>query len=440
MHDDSTEWPETTQGLGNPTMPSPWATPGAMGVPTEGGAGAAGFGGWPAPPAEQPTPPNPPWRRSTATVAVVAMLLASGAIGGVIGAAVGRRSTSPAASALPPQASSFAVPPTTAPAPAPSPATGGGALDTPAIAAKIDPGVVDITTTLADGSAAGTGMVLTSSGLILTNNHVIADATDIRVQIDGSGPLHAAKIVGYDVTQDVAVLQVENLSGLRTVTTGDSSTVAVNDPIIAIGNALGRSGPPAVSTGTVAGLNQTVTASDNSGGSETLNGMIQIDAPIQPGDSGGPLVNSRGQVIGMDTAASARYRRFSGSNVAFAIPINTALTIARQIEAGQATDNIHIGTRGILGVQVLTPSQTQPGVATTGAPVAVVEPGGPAHAVGLVAGDVIDSADGKTISSVADLRPALDAHHPGDTISLGWVDLAGTHHTANVKLAAGPPA
>jgi S1-C subfamily serine protease len=314
-------------------------------------------------------------------------------------------------------------------------------LDPTAIAAKVDPGVVDVTTTLANGSAAGTGMVLTSSGLILTNNHVIADATDIRVQIDGSGPTYPAKVVGYDVTDDVALVQVQNLSGLKTVTVGDSSKVAVNDPIVAIGNALGRSGPPAVSTGTVAGLDQTVTAADNSGGSETLNGMIQIDAPIQPGDSGGPLVNSAGQVIGMDTAASARYRRYSGSNVAFAIPINTALSIARQIQSGQATTDIHIGTRGILGVEVQVPSLGSGGNSTvTGAPVASVDPGGPAQAAGLVAGDVIDSADGKTISSVTDLRPVLDPHHPGDTISIGWVDVNGQHHTANLKLTAGPPA
>jgi S1-C subfamily serine protease len=288
-------------------------------------------------------------------------------------------------------------------------------------------------------------MVLTSSGLVLTNNHVIDGATSIQVQIDGTGPTYSATVVGYDVTHDVALLQMQNVSGLKAIPVGDSSKVAVNDPVVAIGNALGRSGPPAVTQGSVSALNQSITANDTSGNSETLNGTIQINAPIQPGDSGGALVNTSGQVIGMNTAAAGGYRQYSASSVAFAIPINSALSIARQIQAGQGSATIHIGVRGVLGVQV-QPASAGNGNPfggasnTSGAPIVGVASGSPAASAGLVAGDVITSVGSKTITSVGDLQPALDPYHPGDRVNISWVDSAGQHHSATLSLMAGPPA
>jgi S1-C subfamily serine protease len=199
-----------------------------------------------------------------------------------------------------------------------------------------------------------------------------------------------------------------------------------------------------VTQGSVSALDQSITANDTSGNSETLNGTIQINAPIQPGDSGGALVNASGQVIGMNTAAAGGYRRYSASSVAFAIPINSALSIARQIQAGQASATIHIGVRGVLGVEVQPDSQAgNPlggGSATSGAPVVGTAAGSPAAAAGLVAGDVITSVGAKTISAPSDLQAALNAYHPGDRVTVGWVDTSGQQRSATIALIAGPPA
>ena len=180
-------------------------------------------------------------------------------------------------------------------------------LSTSQITSKVSPGLVDVVSTLGDenGEAAGTGMVLTSTGEVLTNNHVIDGATSISVTDIGNGRTYKASVVGYDKTQDVAVLQLQDASGLTTVSLGNSATVSTGQSVVAIGNAEGKGGQPSVVTGSVTALNQSITASDEgSGSSEQLTGLIETNAPIEPGDSGGSLVNSAGQVIGMDTAAS----------------------------------------------------------------------------------------------------------------------------------------
>jgi S1-C subfamily serine protease len=211
-----------------------------------------------------------------------------------------------------------------------------GPLDAATVAAQVNPAVVDIYTTLAGGSAAGTGMVISSSGEVLTNNHVVEGATAISVQVAGTGRTYSASVVGTDKADDVAVIQLRGAANLKAITVGDSSKVSVGDAVLAIGNALGRGGTPLATQGVVAGLNQTITADDGSGNAETLSGLIQVRALIQPGDSGGPLVDAGGNVIGMDTAAQiGRGRRQStSSNNGYAIPISTAMAIAKQIEAG----------------------------------------------------------------------------------------------------------
>jgi S1-C subfamily serine protease len=350
---------------------------------------------------------------------VVALSLLCGGIGLQLG---GTLVGSPRATFAAPDAATSALPTVGS-----APSTGLSAAD---IAAKVDPAVVNITTTLASGHAAGTGMVLTSAGLVLTNNHVIADATDIRVQINGSGPTYTASVLGYDITDDVALLQIDGASNLEAITVGDSSKVAVHDEVVALGNALGRGGTPAVAEGSITALDQTITAGDPGGPAHTLSGLIEIDAPLVPGDSGGPLVNTSGEVIGMNVAASAQTRRQSATD-AFAIPIDTALVIAQQIQSGVSSAKVHIGERAILGVQV---QQGQ------GATIAAVQSGSPAEAAGLTAGDVIVSVDDATITSVSDLTTALDRRHPGDNVRIGWSDTSGQRHTATVKLVAGPPA
>jgi S1-C subfamily serine protease len=295
-----------------------------------------------------------------------------------------------------------------------------------------------VTTTLDGGQAAGTGIVLTSSGEVLTNNHVVEGATSISVQIDGQGQTYTARVVGVDPTDDIALLQLDNASGLQGANIGDSSQTGVGDQVIAIGNALGRGGTPRATQGAITALNQTITATDAGGANpERLNGLLQINAPILPGDSGGPLLNATGEVIGMDTAASAgRSFRRTGSNVAFAIPINTAISIVHQIESGTGGSNVQSGQGALLGVQV---QDTAPGAAA-GALVAGVQSGSPAQSAGLVSGDVIVALDGGSVDSASALGTAIHRHRPGDRVSVTWIDPSGQRHTASAQLTSGPPA
>ena len=341
-------------------------------------------------------------------------------------------------------------------------ATSKTALSASQIAARVDPALVDVVSTLGDqqATAAGTGIVLTSNGEILTNNHVISGATSIKATDVGNGRTYTAKVVGYDAAQDVAVIQLQNASGLTTASLGDSSTVQTGDTVVALGNAGGKGGTPSVASGTVTALNQSITASDEgSGNSEQLTGLIETDANIQPGDSGGSLVNSYGQVIGMDTAASSgtQFQSQSGQTAeqAYAIPINEATSIARQIEAGTTSANVHIGATAFLGIESQPTSQGSgsgfggsgfggfggsPGSSATGVTISGTLSGSPAANAGLAAGDVITSVGGQSVSTAQDIAHALVKYHPGDSISITWVDQSGQSQTTTVTLANGPAA
>jgi S1-C subfamily serine protease len=360
-------------------------------------------------------------------------------------------------------------------------------LDPAAVAAQVSPGLVDVNTVLGyqGGQAAGTGIVLTSTGEVLTNHHVVEGATQISVVDVGNGKTYSASVVGYDATHDIAVLQLQNASGLQTAKTGDSSTVALNQQVVGIGNAGGAGGTPSYAAGNVTGLNQAITATDSSGANpENLTGLIQTDANIQPGDSGGPLANAAGEVVGIDTAggtsgggqapgqtssstataATATLAAFGGGSggpgfgngggfgggagqgngngsgqgqtapttEGYAIPINEALQIADQIEAGSASSTVHIGASPMIGISVAT----NPG--TSGAIVADVLAGGKAEAAGIAAGDVITSLGGKTVDSPTTLSNLLNQYHPGDKVAVSWTDQAGQQHTATITLATGP--
>jgi S1-C subfamily serine protease len=377
----------------------------------------------PAPPFQEAAPgPGRRPRRTLATALVVVVSMLCAAVGFEVGGAL---FGSPAITT--PQVTR------TAPLPTPRGATPSPGTSTESIADRITPAIVDINTTLENGTAAGTGMVLTSDGLVLTNNHVIAESTDIKVQIAGTGPSYSAKVLGYDITDDVALIKLDGASNLTTIDVGDSSQVRVGDHVVALGNALGRGGAPAVVQGEVTALDQTIRAGDASGGtpSQTLSDLIEVTAPLLPGDSGGPLVNTSAQVIGMNAAASSG-NRGQTSGDGFAIPINKALDIAHQIQAGQSSDRIHIGDRALLGVRVQD--------AGVGATVAGVEPDSPADQAGIVAGDVITSVGSDTITAYADLPAALNSYHPGDRVEIGWTDATGQPHTSTVTLIAGPPA
>ncbi len=380
---------------------------------------------------------GPGWgKRLAAAGAALAVLVGVGLAGHQIGNSSGSQQ---AAQPIPKPAASSGV------------TAKSGTLNVSAVIAKVEPGVVDITAVdgYQNATAAGTGIVVTSNGEVLTNNHVIDGATSLTAQVDGAGTKYTAKVVGYDPSSDVALLQLEDASGLQTVTVGNSSNISVGLPVVAIGNALDLPGKPTVTSGTITALNRSITASDQGGGgSENLTGLLQTDAPLSPGNSGGPLANSSGEVIGMNTAAASSNTGQTPSTVGFAIPIDTALSIATEIQQGQGSATVHIGLPAFLGVDVRDASnaggggfggfnQSTPPV-SSGALIINVVPHTAAQSAGLVAGDVITSANGATISSAATLESALAGAHPGQSISLTWVDSAGNSHTGNVTLSTGP--
>jgi S1-C subfamily serine protease len=333
-------------------------------------------------------------------------------------------------------------------------------LSTTQIASRVDPGLVDVTSTLGyqNATAKGTGIVLTANGEILTNNHVINGATSVSVTDIGNGKTYKATVVGYDESQDVAVLQLTGASGLTVADTGNSSTVAVGNSVVALGNAEGLGGKPSVAPGSVTALDQSITASDESSGtSEQLSGLIETNAGIEPGDSGGPLVNSYGQIVGMDTAAMTGYE-FGGSGnggygsggtggstgasgnasttQGYAIPIDTALSVAKAIEAGQGSSVIHIGPTAFIGIGIApSTGQTTSGVAIAGA-----QSGTPAAKLGLADGDVITALNGKAVTTGTQISEALISQHPGNKITVTWTNTSGQSQTATLTLGTGPAA
>lgn len=304
---------------------------------------------------------------------------------------------------------------------------------------RIGTGVVNVRTMLGyqQGAAAGTGIVLTSNGEVLTNNHVIRGATSVRVVVPGTGRSYKATVIGYDVADDVAVLQLSGASNLRTATLGNSSKLHVGQQVTATGNAGGTGKLQSVS-GKITGLGRAITATDEQNGAERLTGLIEFDAAIEPGDSGGPLTDSSNHVVGMDTAASVGFSFQSATTDAYAIPINHALTVAKQIAAGRSTTSVHVGGTPFLGVQIGDGGFGFGGSASGGGLVAGVVPGGPASKAGLSAGDVITSIAGHTVASSGDVLTALLTQTPGSTVQVTWVDELGAEQTATVTLANGP--
>lgn len=286
--------------------------------------------------------------------------------------------------------------------------------------------------------AAGTGIVLSADGKVLTNNHVIDGATEIQVTVVATGKTYKASVVGTAPSDDVALLRLDGASGLAVAPLGDSSKVKVGDAVVGIGNA-GGTGRPTSSQGQVTALGQTITATDQSGGNaETLHNLIEVSAQLQPGQSGGPLYDAAGTVVGIDSAGSSaggfgRSRfggGYAGGGSGYAIPINDALALVKAIESGQASERITIGTPAMLGVSAGD-------AAGNGAIVSGVTAGTPAAKIGLQAGDVITAIDGTRISSVKDLSAALKSHKAGDKVSVSWTR-DGATKKATATLIAGP--
>jgi S1-C subfamily serine protease len=309
-------------------------------------------------------------------------------------------------------------------------------------------GVVLIDTQLGfeKAEAAGTGIVLSKDGLVLTNNHVIADSTKIAVTVATTGKTYTANVVGSDSTEDVAVLQLEDAEDLQTATI-DDDTVDVGDDVTAVGNSEGG-GRLMAAEGTVTDLGASVTTTaKGTEDSETLDGMIEVQTDIVSGDSGGALLDDEGEVVGMDTAASSGTAVVTG----FAIPIETALTTAESIIDGEQTSTNTLGYPAFLGIGVSQSGQSgqpgqsgqsgQPGAAATeGAVVAGVYEDTPAAEAGLAAGDTITAIGSTPITDGNSLSEAISDHEPGDTVSLTWTDTTGDNHTAEVTLTQGPAA
>ncbi|MGD0933483.1 MAG: trypsin-like peptidase domain-containing protein, partial [Streptosporangiaceae bacterium] len=360
--------------------------------------------------------------------------------------------------------------------------SGGANLNDNAVAAKVEPGVVDITSTLnyQSETAEGTGMVLNSNGLVLTNNHVINGGNTVKATLVSSGKSYTARVVGYDVTDDVALLQLEGASGLKTVSVGNSSQVSLGTPVLAIGNAGGQGGAPTVAPGIINATDRTITAGDEgSNTTETLHGMLQTSAQIQPGDSGGPLANAAGKVIGMDTAASSSSSSSSSGSssssvMGYAIPINTALSIASDIAAGHGGSTIQIGLPGFLGVLVPQSSSSSPqqqaqqqagqeggfgggsgsqscvttntsssvpttiAPASSGALIDNVLCGSAAASAGLGAGDVITAVNGQAVTSPGSLTTIMAKYHGGDKVNVSYVSTSGSKQNVSLTLGTSP--
>ncbi|HEV3366708.1 MAG TPA: trypsin-like peptidase domain-containing protein, partial [Acidimicrobiales bacterium] len=270
----------------------------------------------------------------------------------------------------------------------------------------------------------GTGMIITSGGEVITNNHVISGATTITVTLFGKVTAMPATLVETDPTNDVALLQITGASNLPTVSYGNSDHVQVGDAVVAIGNALGlQAGSPTVTQGIISATGRTVQASDSSGNAtETLTNMFQTDAAINPGNSGGPLVDSSGKVIGMNTAVAANSTGTSqAQNIGFAIPSNKISQLLPALRNKSISSQPKSGS-AYLGVslETLTPQlRSQYNfVPAQGAVVLSVQSGSPADVAGLQQGDVITSFDGKAVTSADQLAAAVQSDKPGKSVKI----------------------
>ena len=435
-----------------------------------GGYGAGGYGptgsggGGYAPPPYGPPPPQqhdgPPTGRpsgaargralrSTAGILVVVAAAAAGA--GI--SRVAWPASKTAGATFPSSGASNPAKPGSA-APGSAAQGSGGPAHVAAIAAAVDPAIVDINVSFGYNNAAGagTGIVLSSDGLVLTNNHVIDESTKVSATDIGNGRTYSATVLGYDNVHDVALLQLQGASGLATVKIANSPA-SVGQQVVAIGNAGGTGGLPSSATGTVIALHQDITASDAlTHTAENLSDMIETDAPIQEGDSGGPLVNTAGEVIGMDTAALASFALAQQGTQGFSIPIDRALGIAQAIEAGKGTSDIHVGATAWMGLQLVSagnsntfqfpngsPTTQQPATSATGLEVYQSVTGTPAAQAGLAQGDVLTSLNGTSLTSFKQLSHLMIRYHPGDKVKVGWVTPTGQSESATITLASGPP-
>ena len=309
----------------------------------------------------------------------------------------------------------------------------GAASDLQAVLHQVQDSVVTIHTSgYAQGSVfegAGTGVVLSDDGLVLTNAHVVADSDDISVRLfDGSQ--HDASLVGSASDSDLAVIKVEGAAPLHPATLGRSADLEVGEPVIAIGNALNLGGLPSVTTGIVSAVDRTISSPEG-----TLSGLIQTDAAINVGNSGGPLVDAGGEVVGINTAILQ-----DTENLGFAIDIDSARPVIEDLKAGGGGAEaerplLGVSTRDLASIDGATLEQL--GIqAEAGAFVVQVTPGTAAEAAGIEAGDVIVGFDGEPLDSAAALGEAISGHSVGDQVEV-QIERNGEEATVDAELTGG---
>lgn len=305
--------------------------------------------------------------------------------------------------------------------------TGSSSLDVHAVLATVGPSVVSVHTGSSGGEAAGSGIVLSADGIVLTNAHVIADATTIELDL-ADGRTVEARVLGAYPDSDVAVLRAEGLTQAAVpAELGSSDSLRVGDDVVAIGNALNLGEAPSVTTGIVSALNRSITAP----GGTALDDLIQTDAAINPGNSGGPLVDATGRVVGMNTAIVS-----GAQNIGFALAIDEIRPIVEDLRAGRRVQQ----TRPLLGVETVDVSSVDPAVrarlgisTTSGAFVQTVNPGTAAASVGLRPGDVIVAVDGRRVRAAADVGALVRTKRPGDTVRITW-ERDGSRDDGDAKL------
>jgi putative serine protease PepD len=355
--------------------------------------------------------------RSWLVVAVVAALI-GGAVGAIVTAIADNNNNSGGGNVTITQSGAT-----------PGAATLKGNVTIPELVRKVIPAVVSIDVKSHGDEDEGTGMIISSSGEVLTNNHVIELFTQggrtgsITVTGYGQKKAEPATLIGYDTQQDVALLRINNPPpNLPTVTFGASSKAVVGDAVVAIGNALGlAAGTPTVTQGIVSALGRAVTAGGDGTATENLQNLIQTDAAINPGNSGGPLIDTEGAVIGMNTAvAGSSNDGTNAQNIGFAIPIDEVKSLLPELQKGGPASN----NGGYLGVDIstLTPGLRQQYGLTPNSGVVILDiiPGSPAAAAGLQQGDVIVALDGHAVTTATGLQTAVEKDKPGQQVQVTY--------------------
>ena len=286
-------------------------------------------------------------------------------------------------------------------------------------------GIVFVEGESSSGIAAGTGMVLTPDGKVLTNYHVVAGTQALQVTIADSGRSYTATVLGFDQSKDVALLQLADASGLATITV-DSDEVKVGDEVAAVGNAGGNS-ELVRAPGEVVGLNRSLTVNSDSpwGSQEDLSGVIETTAGAVPGHSGGPMFDDEAEVLGITTAGSSQAGR------SYAVPIADALEVVDTIEAGRDAGTVRVGPAGYLGIVIGNASRF-------GVTISDVTAGSPADRAGIEVGSTLVRVGDTQVSETTNLATVIRSLEPGDEVTVEWRTPRGQARSASVTLEASP--